>query len=245
LGDKRRVEALFKALSTDFLLREQFVTDPAQILNEYVSGKRLKPDEAAAANHLLYAVVSNPKLLAWLQSYARSNAEVPTGDDFTRDFAKALTRDGDEQTLIAVMRGGNEKKDLFRVQVDVLRGLISALQRTGGSVFAGTEMSSPGTEMSSPVTERSLAGTEMSSPGTEMSSPVTERSLGGGEVFGRPDVFAGTEQSSPGTEISPGHGTNISPGDFGGLDIDVTLRALVDFATQLRQSGALNVVRFQ
>ena len=88
MGDKRRVDALFKVLSSDFLLSEQFVTDPAQILNEYVSGKRLKSDDAAAANHLVYAVVSNPKLFAWLEGYARSNAEVPAGDDFIRDFAR-------------------------------------------------------------------------------------------------------------------------------------------------------------
>jgi hypothetical protein len=38
---------------------------------------------------LVYAVVPNPKLLGWLDSYARSNAEVPASDDFTCDFAKA------------------------------------------------------------------------------------------------------------------------------------------------------------
>jgi len=51
--------------------------------------------------------------------------------------------------------------------------------------------------------------------------------------------------SSPGTEISPGTGTNVSPGQLGGIDIDVTLRALVEFATQLRRAGALNAVRFR
>jgi hypothetical protein len=277
MRDKRRVDALFKVLSSDFLLREQFVTDPAQILNEYVSGTRLKSDHAAAANQLVYAVVSNPRLLAWLQGYARSNAEVPAGDDFIRDFARALARDGDEQTLIAVMRAANDKQNLFTVQADVLRRLISALQRAGGStfagtgevfrgpeVFAGTEMSSPGTEispghgtdvdpggggteLSSSDVIRSpqvFAGTEMSSPGTEI-SPGHGTEMSPGRVFGDEDVSVGTEMSSPGTEISPGHGTEMSPGQFGGIDIDVTLKALVDFATQLRQSGALDAVRFR
>ena len=56
------------------------------------------------------------------------------------------------------MRAANEKKDLFSVQASVLRRLIGALQRGGGSVFAGTEMSSPGTEISSPGTEHSIVG---------------------------------------------------------------------------------------
>jgi len=34
----RRFDALFRAMSQDFLLREQFVTDPAQIASEYVYG---------------------------------------------------------------------------------------------------------------------------------------------------------------------------------------------------------------
>src|SRR5215831_3509389 len=145
LHEQRRVNALFRALASDYLLREQFVTDPAQILTEYVSGSRLEPDAAAAANQLVYAVVSNPRLLQWLATYGGEHTEVPTDE--------ALARDGDEQTILAVMRAANDTQALFSVQADVLRGLINALgSRRGGSVFAGTEMSSPGTEIS-PGTE--------------------------------------------------------------------------------------------
>ncbi len=225
---KRRVDALFRAMSSDFLLREQFVTDPAQILNEYVMGKRLDPDEASAANHLLYAVMSRPGLVDWLRSYANQGTKAPTGDQFTRDFARALAADGDEQTLLAVLRAANESQDLFSVQSEVLRQLIDALAGGRGGRFAGTEMSSPGTEMSP---GRVFAGTEMSSPGTEMSpghgtemspgrvfagtemsSPGTEMSPGHGTEMSPGRVFAGTEMSSPGTEMSPGHGTEMSPG---------------------------------
>jgi hypothetical protein len=102
----------------------------------------------------------------------------------------------------------------------------------GPEVFAGTEMSSPGTEISPGH------GTDVDpgGGGTELSSS---------DVIRSPQVFAGTEMSSPGTEISPGQGTEMSPGQFGGIDIDMTLKALVDFATQLRQSGALDAVRFR
>ena len=37
----RRADALFKTLATDYLLREQFVTDPAQILSDYLFGQHL------------------------------------------------------------------------------------------------------------------------------------------------------------------------------------------------------------
>ena len=233
-----RVEALFKALASDYLLREQFVTDPAQILTEYVRGKGLEPEAAAAANHLVYAVVSNPGLYRWLSSYGSQGSGAVDEDEFLRDFARALARDGDEQTNLAVLRAASEPEDVFSVQATVLRGLVSAMRAGGrfGSVFAGTEMSSPGTEISpGPGTEisagRVFAGTEMSSPGTEispgpgteisagrvfagteMSSPGTEISPGPGTEMSAGRVFAGTEMSSPGTEISPGPGTEISRG---------------------------------
>jgi hypothetical protein len=192
LHNQRRVNALFRALASDYLLREQFVTDPAQILMEYVSGKRLEPEAAAAANQLVYAMVSNPRLLRWLTTYGREHTEVPTGEAFARDFAHALARDGDEQTLLALVRAANESQALFSIQAQVLRGLINALGAgRGGPVFAGTEM------------------------------------------------------SSPGTEISPGPGTEMSPGHLGDIDIDVTLRALVDFANELRRAGTLNTLGFQ
>jgi hypothetical protein len=232
--ERRRVDALFKALSSDYLLREQFVTDPAQLLAEYVSGERLDPEAAAATNQLIYAIVSNPGLLSWMRSYRgeRVHAE---GDEFALDFAGALARHGDEQTILAVLRAANENQDLFTVQAAVLGRLIAAFGDDRGSIFAGTEQSSPGTEVSpgggtevSPG--RVFAGTEMSSPGTEMSP-------------GR--VFAGTEMSSPGTEISPGPGTDMSPGRLGAVDFRVTLDSLVEFATELRRAGALNALRFK
>jgi hypothetical protein len=243
LRDKRRVDALFRALSSDYLLREQFVTDPAQILTEYVSGERLEPDAAAAANHLVYAVVSNPGLLRWVQS-AGAKGKVPAGDDFADQFAHAVARNGDEATVLAIIRAAGDPRDHFSVQAEVLRALIAAFGKKG-SVFAGTEMSSPGTEVSpgSPGTEMSpgavFEGTEMSSPGTEISpgSPGTEMSPGA--------VFEGTEMSSPGTEISPGPGTDMSPGRLGGIDFQVALVALVEFAQELRAVGALNTVRFR
>jgi hypothetical protein len=296
LREKRRIEAIFRALSTDYLLREQFVTDPAQILTEYVSGKRLEPEAASTANHLVYAVVSNPGLLRWLQNYANKSAQVPAGEQFTRDFARAVAQNADEQTLLAVLSGAGEPQDHLTLQTDVLRALVSALKLAPGRVVAGTEMSSPGTEISpGPGTEVSMvgvfagtemspgrgtemspgrvfagtemspgrgtemspglmAGTEMSpghgtemSPGlmagTEMSSPGTEMSPGHGTEMS-PGLMAGTEMSSPGTEISPGPGTDMSPGIMG-IDIGTTLRALVNFANELRRAGALNTLNFR
>jgi len=121
------------------------------------------------------------------------HAEEPADDEFAGHFARALARDGDEQTLLALLRAAGDSQDVFSVQADVLRSLISVL-------------------------------------GTDRRSPV----------------FTGTEMSSPGTEISPGSGTEMSPGQIvGRIDLDVTLEALVDFAAQLRRQGALDTISFR
>jgi hypothetical protein len=228
LSDKRRVNALFRALGSDYLFREQFVTDPAQILTEYVRGRPLERDQADAANQLIFAMVSNAGMLEWLSSYGRTDRG-QSDEEFAGDLARALAKHGDEQVQLAVLRAAGESADMLTIEASVLRGMIAALSKAGRPVF-GTEMSSPGTEMSP---GRVFAGTEMSSPGTEISSPGTEVSTPGTEISS-----PGTEISSPGTEVS-------TPGRFGGIDIEATIAALVDFARELRRAGALDTLRFR
>lgn len=84
----RRIDALFKALSTDFLLREQFVTDPAQIMAEYVTGSSLPEDAADVSNQMLYAVVSNGSFLRWMVRYARQH----DGQPLTRGHSRGTSQ---------------------------------------------------------------------------------------------------------------------------------------------------------
>jgi hypothetical protein len=101
----RRLESLFKAMSTDFLLREQFVTDPAQILFEYLRGARLTPEKAAINNQLLYSVMSNPHLLRWIRGYvSRHRAAEAFRPSPNKDFARAVVQHGAYPVVLAMMR---------------------------------------------------------------------------------------------------------------------------------------------
>ena len=209
----RRTDALFKALSTDYLLREQFVTDPAQILSEYLFRDRLSDETADAANQLIFAVMSNPRLRNWISEYSRFlRGSTPSRHVFALQFARAVATRGDEITALALIRGASEGQEHFVVQADLLRALISAIGRRVGS--SGTEMSPGGTEMSPGGTEMSPGGTEMSPGGTEMSPGGTEMSPGTGTEMSPGIFFSGTEMSPGGTEMSPGTGTEMSPGAF-------------------------------
>ena len=227
----RRTGALFKALSSDFLLREQFVTDPAQVMGEYVFGERPDENDADAANQLIYAVLSHPGLRDWLLAYARhAGGEAPQRDAFAHAFAKAVARAGDDATVLSLIRGGAEHGKAFVLQADLLRSLIGLLGAGGAS--NGTEMSPGGTEMSPGTggTEMSpgaifrgpgsvFRGTEMSPGGTEMSPGTGGTEMSPGAIFRGPGtVFSGTEMSpgTGGTEMSPGTGgTEMSPGTGG------------------------------
>ncbi|MDQ3935769.1 MAG: hemagglutinin, partial [Actinomycetota bacterium] len=173
----RRVDALFKASSGDFLLREQIVTDPAQVISEYVEGKKLSAEEAAVANHLLYAVLSNKRLTQWMREYARRHpGSPPSRAQFAKDFATAVAGHGDPEVVAGLVRAAAESSDVFVAQADLIRAIIGALG--GRGPIAVTEMSPGGT------TEMSPGGTTEMSPGavfsTEMSpGGTTEMSPGG------------------------------------------------------------------
>jgi len=219
----RRADALFKTLSTDYLLREQFVTDPAQILSEYVFGERLTERASDAANQLVYSVMSNPRLRDWMTEYARDlNGATPTRHAFALEFARAVAARGDEFVNLALIRGASEAHDDFVVQADVFRAIISVMG--GRWESSGTEMSPGG-------------GTEMSPGGGTEMSPGAER------AFLRRES-SGTEMSpGGGTEMSPGGGTEMSPGAFRAARLpgylQVVLNALAHYAGQLRTRGAL------
>ena len=150
-GIARRVDALFKTMSTDFLLREQFVTDPAQLLNEYVHGRKLPDDQAQVTDQFIYAVMSNERLLNWFRDYAvEQNGRLPGRDQFVADFGRAVVDSGANHVVLALARASLDGKDVFGPGLTFLSVLFDAIAVDLGRVIA-TEMSTghtTGTEMS-------------------------------------------------------------------------------------------------
>ncbi|MYM70610.1 hypothetical protein GTP56_00180 [Duganella sp. FT134W] len=118
LALQRRLDALFRALASDFLLREQFITDPAQIASEYINGKRIAPDKAAAMNYLIYACLANNYLISWLRDYAmRSDGKEPiTQQRFVRDFSAAVVEQRAHHVVSALAHFALH--DTARIQLD-------------------------------------------------------------------------------------------------------------------------------
>ncbi len=106
-GAVRRIDALFRAMETDFLLREQFITDPTQILTEYMGGgARVSLEQSVVTNRLIYSVFANKRLLRWFQEYAHRHMDnVPTTEQFLSDFCDA-TVGHDGRSVVAALAAG-------------------------------------------------------------------------------------------------------------------------------------------
>ena len=100
----RRVNALFRAMDTDVLLQSQFVTDPSQVISEYVNSARLEPQSAIEINHLIYSIMVNRELLEWLHSYATQKTEqLPTVSHFLQDFSRAVAEHNGYHIVLSLL----------------------------------------------------------------------------------------------------------------------------------------------
>lgn len=225
----RRTQALFKSMTSDYLLREQFVTDPSQVVAEYVAGEPLPDERAEVANVFLYSVLSSPPLVAWLrENAAEEGGNVKPAQEFLADLAPAIARSGDEQVVSSLILGALSDQPALDVEVSLLQNLFAGL----GTAAAGTEMSTGTSTEKTPgtggVTEMStgIASRLGQDPGTEMTpgTATTEKS----------PATAGTEKT-PGTA-----GTEKSGWEGRGPIAELVLEALIDFASELRTGGALD-----
>ena len=134
----RRVKALFRAMSTDVLLRDQFVTDPSQVISEYVNSTRLPHQSAIAINRLIYSIMANRPLLEWLHSYAvQQTKELPTVNRFLQEFSRAVARHNAYHVILSLIQRPVETENVLNH--DNLETIIPVLLRIAQLTFVGAE----------------------------------------------------------------------------------------------------------
>ncbi|MEU6987837.1 hypothetical protein ABZ946_31155 [Streptomyces sp. NPDC046324] len=231
----RRVEALFKAMAADFLLREQFVTDPAQILAEYVRGERLERRQAEDTNRLIHAVMSNPGLVRWIRDFARQlrRNRLEPGSGLA-DFGRAVIDNGAADVVTALVATSGEGTGVVGFDGSLLHVLAdsSIFGVATATEVSGTHMSTGGSG-TDPLTESS--GTHVSLPAeadplTEVSG--THMSTGGG----------GTDPltESSGTHVSLAMSREEAGRTLGNGAGAVALEALMRYSVELRDRGLLD-----
>jgi hypothetical protein len=222
-ANARRALALFRAMSADYLLREQFVTDPAQIWSEYVHGSSLPPQRASVVNQLVYAVMSNPGLVRWLADYAIRRTERPSREQFLLDFGRGAVENEGRHVLYALARAVSENEAVLPIDESILdllfgsrvvEGPVGETERpaTRGATegtFGGTQGTFGGTAGTLGATEGTFGGTEGTLGGTAGTLGGTQGTFGGTE-----GTFGGTEGTFGGTAGTLG----ATEGTFGGTE---------------------------
>jgi hypothetical protein len=257
LRTARRSSALLHALSTDFLLREQFITDPVGMFSEYIGGASGSQEVDNSANQVLYAIVSNSQTLSWLRERVAAPGQDLSDAALAQDLAKVVGSSGDEALAAALIRCGASSKASLEPALALLRtlglGLRGLGQRARGTEFTpgtGTEFT-PGTgTLSTPGTgTQATPGTgTLSTPGASTLSAPRAGTLSTPGTGTQATPGTGT-LSTPGTGTlsTPGTGTLSTPGGILGRwgEFQITIEALVQYATQLRQAGALRETGFE
>jgi hypothetical protein len=103
-----RLDALFRAVASDYLLREQFVTGPSSVILEYVYGSTLAPGQASVSDQLIYAVMSSRPLLEWIHEHSLKYDNSSTRNSYAELFARGVVERGAHRVVVAMMRSFTE-----------------------------------------------------------------------------------------------------------------------------------------
>ena len=240
-GVSRRAEALFRTMGSDYLLREQFVTDPVDIYFEYVHGRKPPPEQSAATSHLIYAVLSSRPMLQWFHDrLAKSHAQQPAREAFVQEFGRAAARKGAEPVTSALLHaalhgdkvlGFSDDFPFFLLDGGILaKGFVCgdvSVTPLGPATDTGT--TTPATD-TGPTQRATDTGTTQPSTDTGPTQPATDT--------GPTQPATDTGTTTPATDIWPSG--NVQ---FTGVETWAQpLNALAAYANQLRETGALESV---
>ncbi|WP_208023421.1 hypothetical protein [Duganella alba] len=213
LALQRRLDALFRALASDFLLREQFITDPTQITAEYIGGKRIAPEEAAAMNYLIYSCLANNYLISWFRDYSmRSDGTTITQESFVRDFSVAVVEQRAHHVVSALSHFALNDKVRIRLDNDWLQAIFGHWHQIGedgtddATDATGTDdaTDTTGTDDATDSTGTDATGTDATGTGTDATGTDATDSTGTG-ITGTDSTgtdSTGTDQNSTLTAIT-------------------------------------------
>jgi hypothetical protein len=206
IAELHRVDALFRAMATDVLLREQFVTDPSQILSEYVFSEKLPAEQALVSNQLLYATVANRPLLEWLHGYAAKNlGGMLSRQRFIEDFAHAIATFGAHQVILAIAKASENRQRLFTSSEALLQIIFSV-----GFIGVSSDGTTDGPTTGEPTTGEPTTGEPTTGEPTT-GEPTTGEPTTGEPTTGEPTTGEPTTGEPTTGEPTTGEPTTGEP----------------------------------
>ena len=208
LALQRRVDGLFRAMASDFLLREQFVTDPAQVTSEYVHGERLRPDAAATINYFVYSCLASDYLISWFREYAiQHGGRRILRQDFVRDFSRAVVDNRGGHVVSALADLAMSDAPRIALHEDWLQ-VIFGHWRFGEDGTDGTGTDATGTDSTgTDTTGTAVTDTTGTSTGTDITGTSTGTDITGTSTG---TDITGTSTDQTGTGVTDLTGTDLT-----------------------------------
>ena len=234
-----RSRALFRGMHADPLLREQFVTDPVQVLSDYVYDWKVGPSDASIANRLVYSVLSSRTMLRWLVEYSREAGHRSVSRaGFLEHFGRAVAESGDFRIVFALLAssltiersGAIEAFESFVFAL--LQVFNDGMGRFGTAAASGDTSGDTGGNTGGGDTGGSTGGDTGGSTGGDTGGGDTGGSTGGDTGGSTGGIFGGDVAGDFGGVVDP-----YLPGYA-----QITIEQLIEYASELVSLGALEEI---
>jgi hypothetical protein len=210
-----KVDALFKSMAADPQRQKEFIENPAKVMALEVEGMQLPTQQVSVTNALLFSVLSNQALMDWLGRYSLEHRrDPPTRDVFLRDFGDAVVEHGGAHFILSTLRNA------------ALRGPVLGL---GSPEFFFTSSSFLASGYVVKTDQRTALAQDLRS--SQNFATSTQQTMPATASFDSAGVASEPISDAEGLE-------NI--GIFGSQYVRVTVEALVNYATMLKETGALS-----
>lgn len=101
---QQSLEKFFEEIDADKNLQELFIQNPSGIISEKVMQNKMPPQQLSEANRLLFSLISNDKMMEWLNKYSEIHkAEKIDNKKFAADFAKAIAEVDDTNIIVSIV----------------------------------------------------------------------------------------------------------------------------------------------
>jgi hypothetical protein len=94
---------LLKKVASDETARAAFVRNPVDQVSNKIMRRKLSPQRVSEANRLLFALISDERMLRWLRTYESAGIGAASKLDFADQFARQVASLGDAAIIAALV----------------------------------------------------------------------------------------------------------------------------------------------
>lgn len=156
---RKNLLAVLEKVETDERVRAAFVKNPAKLITAKVAHVALSAHQISETNRLLFSLIANDKMRAWLSRYKGTGTGKAAKQEFAAAFAKQVASLRDENILTALLGNalaGNGVPGLSQVAYQCVCNETTGKTSTTCTPVAKNQVAF-GSEVVDPETVRALS----------------------------------------------------------------------------------------